>query len=74
MTHTVEEKRIQQIARYGVKLPLLKIVWAGQGWILPYVKWLNLFLGPWLIVCQFIDISNQIEPTGEVANILHKNI
>ena len=23
----------------------------------------------WFLVCQFIDISNQMEPTGEAANI-----
>ena len=46
----------------------------GQGSILRFVIWIDFFLGPWLVVGQFIDISNQIEPTGEVANILQKNV
>ena len=49
-------------------------MWAGQGSILRFVNWIDFFLGPWLVVGQFIDISNQIEPTGEVANILQKNL
>ena len=32
------------------------------------------FLGPWLLVCQFIQISNQMEPTGEVSNIEQKKL
>ena len=31
-----------------------------------------IFFGPWLLVCQFIDISNQMEPTGEVSNVEQK--
>ena len=27
----------------------------------------------WLLVCQFIEISNQMEPIGEVSNIEQKN-
>ena len=46
----------------------------GHGSIFHFVIWIDFFLGPWLEVCQFIDISNQIEPTGEVANILQKNL
>ena len=53
---------------YGVKLQL-QAVWADQGLILPLEKWIHFFLGPWLLVCQFIDISNQMETTGEVSNI-----
>ena len=49
-------------------------MWTGQGLNLPLEKLSHFFLGPWLLVCQFIDISNQIEPTGEVANILQKNL
>ena len=52
-----------------VKLPWLRAVPAGQEWILPLEKWVHFFLGPWLLVCQFIDISNQMETTGEVSNI-----
>ena len=59
---------------YGVKLPKLQAVWTGYGRILPLEKWTHFVLGPWLLVCQFIDISNQIEPTGEVVNILQKNL
>ena len=52
-----------------VKLPWLRAVPAGQEWILPLEKWAHFFLGPWLLVCQFIDISNQMETTGEVSKI-----
>ena len=41
-------------------------VWVGHGWILPLVKWIHFFLGPWLLVCQFVEISNQMELNGEV--------
>ena len=47
---------------------------AGQEWILPLEKWVHFFLGPWLLVCQFIDISNQMESTGEVSNVEQKNL
>ena len=68
--HTVGEKKDSTLHRaYGVKLPLLRAVWADQGLILPLEKWINFFLCLWLLVCQFIDISNQIEITGEVSNI-----
>ena len=64
------EKKDSTLHRvYGVKLPLLRAVWVGQGLILPLEKLIHFFLGPWLLVCQFIDIFNQMEPTGEVANI-----
>ena len=32
------------------------------------------FLSPWLLVFQFIEISNQMEPTGEVSNVEQKNL
>ena len=48
-------------------------MWAGQGLILPLEKWVHFFLDPWLLVCQFIEISNQMEPTGEVSNVEQKN-
>ena len=34
----------------------------------PSCKTATFFLGPWLLVCQFIEISNQIEVTGQVSN------
>ena len=40
----------------------------GYGWILCLVKWNNFFLGPWLLVYRFIEISNQIELNAEVWN------
>ena len=49
-------------------------MWAGQGGILPLVKQIHLFLGPWLLVCQLIEISNQMEPTGEVSNVEQKHL
>ena len=42
---------------------------AGQEWILPLVKWVHFFLGPWLLVCQFVEISNQMESNGKVSNL-----
>ena len=33
----------------------------------PIVKWVNFFLGPWLLVCQSIEISNQMESNGKVS-------
>ena len=32
------------------------------------------FLGPWLLVCQLIEISNQMGPTGEASNIEQINL
>ena len=29
------------------------------------VKWVHFFLGPWLLVCQFLEISNQMELNGD---------
>ena len=57
-----------------VKLPWLRAVPAGQEWILTLEKWIHFFLGPWLLVYQFIDISNQMESTGEVSNVVQKNL
>ena len=52
-----------------VKLPLLRAVWAGQGSILRFVIWIDFFLGPWLVVCQFVEIFNQMESNGDVTSI-----
>ena len=54
-----------------VKLPLLWAVSTEQEWILSLIKWVHFFLGPWLLVCQFINIFNQMELTGEVLNFGH---
>ena len=35
-------------------------MWAGQGWTLPLEKRAHFFLSPWLLVCEFIEISNTI--------------
>ena len=35
---------------------------------------MHFFLGPWLLVCQFMEISNQMELTGEVSNFEQKNL
>ena len=37
-----------------------------------FEKWSHFFLGPWLLVCQFIDISNQIGVNGHVSNFEQK--
>ena len=67
---TVELKNLCAIHRtIVVKLPLLRAVWAGQGSILPFVILIDFFLGPWLVVCQFVEISNQMESNGEVLSL-----
>ena len=38
------------------------------------IKWVLFFLGPWLLVYQFIDISNQIEANGHVSNFGKNNL
>ena len=46
-TLIVGEKKDSTLHRaYGVKLPLLRAVWADQGLILPLEKLLHFFLGP----------------------------
>ena len=67
---TVELKNLCAVHRtIVVKLPLLRAVWAGQGSILRFVILMEFFLGPWLDVCQFVEISNQMESNGEVTSI-----
>ena len=52
---TVRELKDLTLHRaYGVKLPKLRAVWVRQGRILPLVKQIHLFLGPWLLVFQLI--------------------
>ena len=46
----------------------------GAGWILPLVKWAHFFLGPWLLVYQSLEISNQMESNGKVSNFEMKNL
>ena len=48
-------------------------MWAGYGWILLLIKWVHFFLGPWLLVCQFVEISNQMELNDEVWNFGYYN-
>ena len=57
---------------YGVKLPKLQAVWTGYGRILPLEKWTHFVLGPWLLVCQFLGISNQMEVNGHISNFEKK--
>ena len=47
---------------------------SGTGLDPPSCKTSTFFLGPWLLVCQFIDISNQMETTGEVSSVEQKNL
>ena len=68
--HTVMDIKDWTLHRaIEVKVPWLRAVPARQEWILPLKKLVHFFLGPWLLVCQFIDISNQMETTGELSNI-----
>ena len=54
--HTVGEKK-DLTKRY---------LWSKT--ILTPEKLTYFFLGHWLLVCQFTDISNQMETTGELSN------
>ena len=49
-------------------------MWAGHRWILPFVKLIHFLLGPWLLVCQFIEISNQMEVNGHVLKKLYNTL
>ena len=49
-------------------------MWAEQGSILRFVILIDFFLGPWLDVCQFVEISNQMGSNGEVSNFENKNL
>ena len=47
----------------------------GMTWVdPPFCKTNIFFLGPWLLVCQFIEISNQMELTCKVSNFENKNL
>ena len=67
-----ELKDLTLLRAYGVKLPYLRAVSAGTN--VKIVKWIRFFLGPWLLVCQFIEISNQMEVNGDVTNFGWKNL
>ena len=67
--HTVGELKDLTLHRtIVVKLPQLRAALTEQGSILPIVRWIDFFLGPWLLVYQSIEISNQMESNGEVSN------
>ena len=68
---TVKDKTLCTIHRtIVVKLPYnYEQCVRDRGSILPLEKLTHFVLGPWLLVCQFIDISNQMETTGEVSKI-----
>ena len=38
------------------------------------LKSVHFFLGPWVLVCQFVEISNQMELTCEVSNLEYKKL
>ena len=59
---------------YGVKLPWLWAVSASQEWIFSIEKWVHFFLDPWLLVCQFVKISNQMESNCKASNFENKNL
>ena len=66
--HTVGKKVFNKTLSMVQNYPNYRRCGVGQGQILPLEKWIHFFLGPWLLVCQFIEISNQMELTGEVSN------
>ena len=65
---TVEEKKDSTKRHLWSKTILTTGSVGGPG-VDPPPKKTHFFSGAWLLVCQFIGISNQMEPTGEVANI-----
>ena len=59
----------------NLEVPLcpLSLVTGGVGFPgvdLPLIKQIHFYLGPWLLVCQFIEISNETELNGEVSNTI----
>ena len=48
------------------------LITGGVGGAWGIEKRIHFFLGPWHLVCQFIEISNQMEVNGEVPNFEKK--
>ena len=47
-------------------------IWGIKGFDKTHInRWVHFFLSLWRLVRQFIEISNQMEPTGEVSKYLY---
>ena len=79
----VLSKKLQQLKLKILQknLPNRCFMWAGQGKILILEKRIHFFFGPWLLVCQFLENSNQMNINGNVLyfeqcffvnSVLHK--
>ena len=67
-THTVGEKKDSTKRYLWSKTTLITGNVGGACVDSPSSKTDTFFLGPWHLVCQFIEISNQMEVNGEVLN------
>ena len=77
--HVEEVCTLEEIKGYTIpclwsKTTLITGGVGRTGRILPLVKSVHFFLGPWLLVFQFIEISNQIEVNGHVLNFEQKKL
>ena len=67
--YTVKWKNLCTIACFWSKTTLIASSVSGAGVNPPFFKISTFFLDPWLLVCQFVEISNQMESNGEVSNL-----
>ena len=54
---------------HSSKTTLITSSVSGTGVNPPFCNLDRFFLGPWLEVCQFLEIFNQMESNGEVSNV-----
>ena len=66
--HTVGELKDWTKRHLWSKTTLISSSVSGGRVNPPFCKMVAFFLGPWVLVCQFIEISNQMEVNGEVTN------
>ena len=74
-TPTVGELKDLTLNSVCSKTTLITSSVSRAGGNCPFEKRIQFFLGPWLLVCQFIKISIQMEPTGYCyANVEQRNL
>ena len=68
----MDHQKIAQTDLYGVPKTTLITGSVGGGAVhrgeYSLLKNWYIFIGPWLLVCQFIEFSNQMELNGGVSN------
>ena len=72
LVHTVKDENLCSITCFWSKTTLIASSVCEIGVNPPLEKLTHFVLGPWLLVCQFIDICNQMETTGEVSSVEQK--